>query len=63
VKQTHDKMKEIEVEFDDGMEHEEFLKVLWCHSSISLPNKSETCFDFLLKVFCFFGKNVIVSKG
>jgi hypothetical protein len=56
--------KKIEVEFDDGVEDEGFKKVLWCHSSTSLPSKSKTCFGFLLRVFYFiFGKNVFISKG
>lgn len=44
-----DLTKEPKLEFDDGMEREGFLKVLWCHSFTSLPKKGKTCLWILIR--------------
>jgi len=57
----HHLTKELEAKFDDGMEYKEFLEVLWCHSSISLPNNGKHASRFLLEVFFFHGIQVNVK--
>jgi len=44
-----DLTKKLEAKSNDGVEHEEFLRLLWCHSSTSLPNKGKTWFWFFNK--------------